>query len=70
MQGVTVAQHPLIQHKLSRLRAIAKELPAASAMVAGELVAMARVEAEQRREEWPEAWMKANEGKMRTWLTP
>lgn len=51
------------------LRGAAAELPADGALVAGQLIAMASSEADQRRGEWRDAWKRANEGKMRAWLT-
>jgi CHAD domain-containing protein len=52
------------------LRTAGTEVPAASALVAGQLVAMATAESEQRRLEWRQAWKKANEGRLRAWLKP
>lgn len=52
------------------LRDVASSLTPEGALVAGQLIAMSTNEADRRREEWPDAWKQANEGRLRSWLTP
>lgn len=51
------------------LRSAAQELDPAGALVAGQLIAVQRAAAEASRDAWPAAWRKADEGKLRAWLT-
>jgi CHAD domain-containing protein len=52
------------------LRGAAADVPADSALVAGELIALANIDAQRQRDEWRGAWKKANKGRLRAWLTP
>jgi CHAD domain-containing protein len=51
------------------LRENAVGLTPAAALVAGQLIATAQTDADDRRAAWPKAWKHANEGRLRTWLT-
>lgn len=50
------------------LRAAAPELSAGEALVAGQLVAVQRAEAEAARQAWPSVWQAASKKKLRAWL--
>jgi CHAD domain-containing protein len=52
------------------LRAAAGHVPADAALVAGELIAMAKADAQQQRDDWRDAWKTANKGRLRAWLRP
>jgi CHAD domain-containing protein len=51
------------------LRAAALAASPDSALVAGQLIAMADADADARRADWHKAWKTANEGRLRAWLT-
>jgi len=51
------------------LRDVATDLTPSAALVAGQLIAVAQADADERRAAWPKAWKLANEGRLRTWLT-
>jgi CHAD domain-containing protein len=52
------------------LRSAATQVPADAALVAGELIAMAKLDAQQQRDAWRDAWKMANKGRLRAWLRP
>lgn len=54
----------------SWLRSAAVGADAPTALVAGQLIARASANAEDRRRAWPDAWKAASKGRLRTWLTP
>lgn len=51
------------------LREQATDLEPAAALAAGQLIATAGARADDRRAAWPEAWHRADKGRIRTWLT-
>lgn len=51
------------------LRGASSALTPEAALVAGQLVAAATAAADQARDAFPEAWKRANAGRLRTWLS-
>lgn len=54
----------------AELEGMVAELSPDEALVAGQLVAVQRVDAGARRRAWPAAWEKAGKKKLRSWLKP
>lgn len=51
------------------LRTASAAVDASAMLAAGQLMAMARAEADDGRRTWREAWNRAGKGRLRTWLT-